>query len=186
MTVWSQNQWFYYVIVRLPVSPYYCLLMTSKCGVNRLQFKIVENFFTERTQIIKNVLYSLFIKWIGLVLVLLLLGLAVWFYYGVSAPDWASSIWDFFETGDHTDWEKAPSSCDLQSWFEWSFEKYLPPWNTLSNCPSANNCQPYWNPYRKCRKKWTWFLFIPKYESGWDRFGNYEISSLYHCRRRHK
>ena len=38
------------------------------------------------------------------------------FYYGVSAPDSASSIWDFFETGDHTDWETAPSSYDLQSW----------------------------------------------------------------------
>ena len=33
----------------------------------------------------------------------------------------------------------------------------LPPWTTLSNCPSANNLIPYWNLYRKCRKIWTWF-----------------------------
>ena len=45
-----------------------------------------------------------------------------------------------------------------KSWFECTFENYLPPWTTLSNCPGSNNlsaviCQPY----RKCRKIETWF-----------------------------
>ena len=35
-------------------------------------------------------------------------------------------------------------------------------------------------PYRKCRK------IVSKLESGWYRFENYEVSSLYHCRKRHK
>ena len=64
-----------------------------------------------------------------------------------------------FRPEDHTDWERAPPSYDLQSsariWMNiWEF---LPPWTTLSNCPSVNNLIPYWNPYRKCRKNWTWF-----------------------------
>ena len=28
----------------------------------------------------------------------------------------------------------------------------------------------------------SFYFLVPKYESGWDRFENYEISSLYHCR----
>ena len=60
-----------------------------------------------------------------------------------------------FETAlrpeNHTDWERAPPSG--KSGFECTFEKSLPPWTTLSNCPSANNSSAVMKPYRNCRKK---------------------------------
>ena len=66
-----------------------------------------------------------------------------------------------FRPEDHTDWERAPPSYNLKSSgnldLNEHFRIFYPPWTTLSNCPTANNLIPYWNPYRKCRIIWTWF-----------------------------
>ena len=62
-----------------------------------------------------------------------------------------------FRPEDHTDWEIAPPSYNLQSWFEWPFENYLPPWTTLSNCPSANNLSAVLKTLSKVSKIWTSF-----------------------------
>ena len=60
-----------------------------------------------------------------------------------------------FRPEDHTDWERVPPSYNLQSSASLDLNEhlriFLPPWTILSNCPSANNLIPNWNPYRKCR-----------------------------------
>ena len=61
----------------------------------------------------------------------------------MSAPDSASSTWDFFQTGGPYWLGDGPtylwSPVLGKSWFKWTFENSLSPWTTLSNCPTANN-----------------------------------------------
>ena len=77
-------------------------------------------------------------------------------------PRQTQHLW--FETSfrpeDHTDWERAPPSYDLQSWSSLGLNEHLtilyldePPWTTFP----VRICPPHWNPYRKCRKIWTRF-----------------------------
>ena len=87
-----------------------------------------------------------------------------------------------FRPEDHTDWEMAPPSYDLQSWYEWTFENSLLPLTTLGNCPSANNLLAILKPLSKVSKIWTWFP-SSEIRKRVGRFGNYEISNLYHRRR---
>ena len=78
----------------------------------------------------------------------------------MSAPDSASSIWDFFQTGGPYWFGEAPPSYDLQSWsiLGWNEHKTIlypdePPWTTFP----VRIWPPHWNPYRKCRKIWIRF-----------------------------
>ena len=79
----------------------------------------------------------------------------------MSAPDSESSTWDFFQTGGPYWLGDSPtqlwSAVLGKSWFEWTFENSLPPWTTLSNCPSANNFSAILKPLSKVSKIWTWF-----------------------------
>ena len=58
---------------------------------------------------------------------------------------------------------------------EWTL--LLPPWTTLSNCPSTNDLSAVLKPHIESVEKFELDFPVPKCESG---FENYEISSLHH------
>ena len=97
----------------------------------------------------------------------------------VHAPDSAAPIWDFLEIGEPYWLGEGPtqiwSPVPRMSWFEGTYDNILPPWNTSSNCPIANNLPAAPKP-----PQIELGFPDPKYENGRGRFENYETSSLYH------
>ena len=103
----------------------------------------------------------------------------------MSAPDSASPIWDFLQTiligrRPHLAMILSPGEVSIR------MKLFLPHWTTLSNCPSTNDLSAALKPHIESIDKFELGFPVPKCESGWYRFENYKISSLYYYRKRHK